>query len=254
MHVRRVALPEYLFDQINSGDEYTKYILVMRACVFVERASVTLSEGKRSEAGDVYANALNAARDNDQIQQIVKELKSLGREVDLPTHFGFLTKWQVIGPFDNTARKGFAQIFPPEKQLEAGERYEGKDGPVRWVNYETTDDYGMVDINQPLGSLKETVAYAWTEFQSDVERDVELRLGCKNAWKIWLNGDFIFGRDEYHRGMTLDQYRMKVRMKPGANQLLVKVCQDEQVETWTVEWQFQLRVCDAAGTAVLSAE
>ena len=103
----------------------------------------------------------------------------------------------------------------------------------------------MVDLNQPLGKLKQTVAYAWTDFHSEAAQQVEFRLGCKNAWKVWLNGELLFGRDEYHRGMRLDQYRMKATLQPGANQILVKACQNEQTESWTVEWQFQLRVCDA---------
>jgi hypothetical protein len=42
-------------------------------------------------------------------------------------------------------------------------------------------------------------------------------------------------------------------LKKGANTVLVKCCQDEQKEEWTVEWEFQLRVCDRAGSAILAA-
>ena len=82
-------------------------------------------------------------------------------------------------------------------------------------------------------------------------QELELRLSTPNAWKLWLNGELIFQRDEYHRGMQLDQYKMPVTLRPGKNDILVKACQNEQEESWTVEWQFQLRVCDATGTAVL---
>ena len=81
----------------------------------------------------------------------------------------------------------------------------------------------------------------------------ELRLGCKNAWKIWLNGELVFGHDEYHRGMRIDQYKLPVQLKKGGNTIVVKACQNEQVEDWTVQWQFQLRVGDATGTAIHSA-
>ncbi len=93
---------------------------------------------------------------------------------------------------------------------------------------------------------------AHTEYQAAEARDVELRLGCKNAWKIWHNGKLIFGRDEYHRGARIDQYQLKLRLATGRNTFLVKLCQNEQMEDWTKEWQFQLRVCDATGTAVLA--
>jgi hypothetical protein len=42
-----------------------------------------------------------------------------------------------------------------------------------------------------------------------------------------------------------------VTLKKGKNTLLVKCCQNEQTEQWTVEWRFQLRICDATGTAIL---
>jgi hypothetical protein len=52
--------------------------------------------------------------------------------------------------------------------------------------------------------------------------------------------------------MQLDQYRVPATLHPGRNQILLKVCQNEEVESWTVEWQFQIRVCDAVGSAILS--
>ena len=112
----------------------------------------------------------------------------------------------------------------------------------------------MVDFNQPYDPIKEVTGFAYTEFQSETARSAELRLGCKNAWKIWLNGEFIFGRDEYHRGARIDQYKLPVQLKAGKNTVLVKACQNEQEQDWTVEWQFQLRVCDSTGTAILSTD
>ena len=173
--------------------------------------------------------------------------------VDLPKHFGFLRQWQVIGPFDNTGREGFQTVFPPEKEIRLDATYPGKDGPVKWHPSESQDDYGKFDFNKPLGMLKEVTAYAVTTFDSAAERDAELRLGCKDGWKIWLNGEFVFGRDEYHRGQKMDQYRLRCHLRKGPNTILVKCCQNEQKETWTVEWEFQLRVCDGAGTAILAA-
>ena len=110
----------------------------------------------------------------------------------------------------------------------------------------------MVDFNEPYGALKEVTGYARTTFISSSDRPAELRLGCKNAWKIWLNGELVFGRDEYHRGMRIDQYKLPIQLNKGTNIILVKACQNEQKEEWTVQWQFQLRVCDSTGTAIHS--
>ena len=94
--------------------------------------------------------------------------------------------------------------------------------------------------------------YLTTEFHSPTARSVEFRLGTPNAWKIWVNGKQLFGRDEYHRGMAIDQYRVRGELKPGANTILLKICQNEQTEEWAQRWQYQLRVCDSTGTAILS--
>ena len=202
-----------------------------------------------------YQRALEAARDEDQIRTIADALKELGQKPDLPKHFGFLMDWQVIGPFDNTGREGFATVFPPEKGVDLTASHPGKEGkPLNWQPFSTRDEYGKVDLNKPLGMVKAVTGYATTTFHSEKEREAELRLGCKNAWKVWLNGELLFARDEYHRGARLAQYKMPCRLKAGPNVILVKCCQNEQTETWTVEWEFQLRVCDSTGTAITSAK
>ena len=208
--------------------------------------------GNKPAAVLLYRQALDAARDLDQIKSISGALRELGRKVNLTRHFGFLVDWQMAGPFHNKDRAGFESVFGPEKNADLSASYDGMDGKVKWQGYSTGDEYGMVDFNKPYGDLKEVTGYAQTEFVSSIDRPAELRLGCKNAWKIWLNGELIFGRDEYHRGMRIDQYKLPVQLKKGGNTILVKACQNEQVEDWTVQWQFQLRVCDATGTGIHS--
>ena len=112
----------------------------------------------------------------------------------------------------------------------------------------------MVNLNEALQKHMGAVGYALHEFDADTDRQVELRLGCKNSWKIWVNGKLIFGHDEYHHGTRLDHYRFPVAVKGGKNTILVKCCQNQQKDSWAQEWEFQLRVCDAAGTAVLSTD
>lgn len=220
----------------------------------IDEAKRLADAGKAEEAVEVRSRALDAARDVDQIQTLAKALREAGREVNLPAHFGFLMEWKVVGPFANKDRKGFEVVYPPETEagsaVNLAARYPGIEGSVEWKDLVCTHEYGMVDLNKPYGPLKEVVGYAYTQFHSNQARDVELRLGCKNAWKVWLNGKLLFHRDEYHRGMQIDQYVMKASLQAGPNHILVKLCQNEQREEWTKEWQFQLRVCDSTGTAV----
>ncbi len=216
----------------------------------IEEGDAALAASKKEAAVATFQKALVAARDEDHIKNVAKKLRDLGTKVDLPRHFGFLMKWQMIAPFTNVERKGFDEVFPPETSIDLTASYPGKGGEAKWVEFESKDDYGMIDFNKPFTMLKEVTGYALAEFNSTEERSAEIRIGCKNGWKVWLNGELLFARDEYHRGMKLDQYKLPCRLKAGKNTILVKCCQNEQTETWTVEWQFQLRLCDSTGTAI----
>ena len=223
----------------------------------IDRAQAAC-ETQPATATATLKRALDAARDVDQIKEITAALRKAGEAVDLQRQFGFLVDWQVIGPFDNSAGAGFAAVFPPEQGIDLQGALPGKSGMVRWQQFLTADPYGMVDINQafpgPDDGLKEVTAYAFTTFTVIKPQPAEIRLGCKNAWKVWHNGQLVFGRDEYHRGMRIDQYRLPIELTAGRNAFLIKLCQDGQTKDWTKQWQFQLRVCDATGTAVLAAD
>lgn len=216
----------------------------------MDQATRILGEGRTNAAGVVYRQALGFARDGDQIEALVKPLKEMGRPVDLVGQLGFLMRWHVVGPFDNTGLAGFDTAYPPEAGVKLDATYDGKDGKVAWKEFTGTHEFGMVDFNKAIGMLKEVTGYAYAEFESDADRPAEVRLGCKNGWKVWLNGRYLFGRDEYHRGAEMDQYRMPVDLKAGRNTLLVKLTQNEQKEEWTVEWEFQLRITDPTGRVI----
>jgi hypothetical protein len=220
----------------------------------MDEAAVFGKNGRTNDAVAQYQTAIRSAREADQVEDIAKELKKLGSPVSLPGVFGWVSEWKVIGPFDNKDRAGFEKVFPPEQGIDLNAEYDGLNGKVKWQDFKATGDYGMVDLNKPIGALKEVTGYAYTEFYADKARPMELRIGCKNGWKVWFNGKFLFGRDEYHRGAEIDQYRLAGDLKPGKNIILVKLTQNEQKEDWTKEWEFQLRITDALGTPIASAK
>src|SRR5262249_37763205 len=118
---------------------------------------------------------------------------------------------------------------------------------LRWVEHTTADPYGMVDLNKALGKHMGVVGYGFAAIESPRERPIEIRVGSNNAIKIFLNGKQVFFREEYHHGMRMDQYAGRGTLKAGRNEVLIKVCQNEQKDDWAQKWGFQLRVCDALG-------
>ncbi len=219
----------------------------------VDAAAARASGESKGAAAALYQQALGFARDGDQVEVITKALKDLGRKVDLVQRLGFLTRWQVIGPFDNAGGAGFEKVFTPETEIRLDAEVDGREGKVRWKEFVSDHEFGMVDFNKAYAPLKEVGGYAYTVFHSDAAQRAEVRIGCKNGWKLWVNGQFIFGRDEYHRGAEIDQYRLPVDLKAGRNTILMKVTQNEQKEEWTVEWEFQMRLTDPSGRVLRSA-
>lgn len=207
---------------------------------------------KGKEAVAAYRNAFHSTRDNDQIKQAADKLKELGATVDLPLHYGYLMTWQIAGPFDNSGDKGWDIAYPPEEKVDLAAKYAGQKGEIRWVQTTTKDDFGLVDLTKVLDKHKGAIAYAFTEFIAEKEQDVDLRLSSSNANKIWLNGQELTANHVYHAGQNIDQYIAKGKLNQGKNEILLKICQNEQKEEWAQSWSFQLRVCDSIGTAVLS--
>jgi hypothetical protein len=225
-----------------------------------DAVAMLMDEGQTQEKTDparakaIYQEAFAAARDTDQIHPLAERLRRLGEKVDLPAHFGLITHWQIIGPFDNKGEKGYDTVYPPEREISLTATYPGKLGPVTWKDWTTQDASGLVDLNKALEELKGVVAYGTSEFISPQRQEVQFRLASFSAVKIWLNGKLVDEHKVYHGGSQFDQYISRAVLEPGKNRILLKICQNEQTQPWTRVWQFQFRVCDELGTAILSLD
>lgn len=219
------------------------------------------SASKATEAKDstpLLQKALSGAVHEDQVNTIAEALRKNGETVNIQKHFGFLSQWSIVGPFDNKEEKGFATAYTPETDMDAGKNidpaaeYNGQLEKVQWKPLATEDDYGVVDIAKQIENFKGSLMYATAQWNSAADQQVEVRLGTPNAWKLWVNGKLVFEREEYHRSSQMDQYKVPVTLKAGQNTLMIKVCQNEQTQEWAQRYQFQLRICDSTGSAVLS--
>jgi hypothetical protein len=216
----------------------------------IKDADRALAAGNKADAEAAFRKALAGARDRDQVDAVAKQLKTLGVSVDLAAHFGFIKSWQLAGPFDHVGGVGWTKDYPPEHGVDLTATYPGKKDAVKWLAHTTGDAYGTVDLNKAIGKNMGAVAYAFAAVVSPTERPVEIRVGTTNAVKIFLNGKLLFAREEYHHGMKMDQHVGFGTLKAGRNEILIKICQNEQTDTWAQNWSFQCRLCDAVGSPV----
>ena len=197
--------------------------------------------------------ALEKARSVDQVVGIATALDEKGVAVDLQKQLGFLNQWKLVGNFDNKDEKGFDVVYGPEESLEKLDFEASYDAngetPVSWKPYNTTDPTGLVDLNKIVGKEKGVIVYASSIYESDSDRVADIRIGCINAHKVWVNGELALSNEIYHNGISPDKFVGQAKLRKGPNEILVKVCQNEQTQPWAQRWQFQLRVCDGTGKA-----
>ncbi|TWU01928.1 hypothetical protein Pla100_16640 [Neorhodopirellula pilleata] len=212
-----------------------------------------LIDDQPEQAKAALRETLAAARHPVQLASVLKKLNDLGDEITTSEAFAMIETWQVIGPFDNVSGVGFDRIYPPEANFTSTGRvdldasYEGKNSDVKWQPIQATGKEGKVDLAAAYDKEKGAVAYAYTEFESDSDREAQIRLGCICANQTWLNGKLVMSNEVYHSGSMIDQYNTAVQLKKGTNRILLKICQNEQTESWAQDWVFQCRVTDPTG-------
>ena len=191
---------------------------------------------------------LSSARDKDQVEAIAAKLeKDYKTKISLTEHFGFITHWNLIGPFESVQGKALTLKHRPEEMVVLDEKLKGKDGEVKWKSMFSRDKFAIVDFNKEIGALHGAAAYATAVLHTGKATPVEIRVGSPNAVQVFLNGKKLFEREEYHHGDNMDYHIAKGQLAIGANVLVVKICQNDQKEVWAQRWQFQARVCDATG-------
>ena len=152
---------------------------------------------------------------------------------------GFILNWLLLAPFplpegqsqadsiDKEQVKNEAKLDPKE-----GDKVKAGETELKWKKFTAEDTY-MFDFNKMLGEVKEeAVGYAVTTIVADDDKkDVTLKIGSDDGFKIWLNGKEI-GKGTDDRAIDKDQNSFeKVTLKKGANVLVFKV--GNGIADWT---------------------
>ncbi|MGB7581280.1 MAG: hypothetical protein WBL85_02375 [Sedimentisphaerales bacterium] len=170
---------------------------------------------------------------------------------------GFVSNWLIVGPFPNPGErpdnKGFntdylknyggEMAFTPTNGMEIKEP---NGTALKWQPYQSADTtVNFFDVPhlklEPQQPQILTYSACWLD--ADTDKDVEVRVGSDDGYKLWINHQLIATVHEY-RAMEMDQETHKVKLNKGKNLLLIKVDQD------TGEYQFMLRVVGADGKEI----
>jgi hypothetical protein len=169
---------------------------------------------------------------------------------------GFVVNWLICGPFPNPGERpdntgfgtdylknyGGEAAFTPANGMEI--KIEGGSA-VKFLPYAATGTdiiFGDVAHLKIEANQEKILTYSACWLDSDADKDVEVRVGSDDGYKLWINHQLISEQHVY-RAMEMDQETHKVKLNKGQNLVLIKIDQD------TGEFQFMLRVVGSDGKA-----
>jgi tetratricopeptide (TPR) repeat protein len=155
------------------------------------------------------------------------------------------SSWMVIGPFDNTNNAAIEREYPPEteKEIDLDAAYQGKEGEVRWIEFEAEHVSVEVNFNDVFASDGWSVAYALIYVISPADREAQLKVTevCPSI-RVWLNDDVVFDKNPFVR--TPKENVVPISLQEGRNKILAKIC---QACGEIPGWRLYLRITDSEG-------
>ncbi len=126
----------------------------------------------------------------------------------------FIQDWLVCGPYTQPGVVGAVALFPIAFGPEKGEA-------VTWKSLPRGDHANLTAL---FPGIDNSVAYLKAQFTAPAPGDAMLLIGSDDGVKAWLNGEVVHSQN-VDRGAIPDQDKVPIRLKAGANELMLKITQ-----------------------------
>ncbi len=136
----------------------------------------------------------------------------------------YITDWWLIGPFDNTNRKGIEKVYPPEREFRKTKSYPGINNKmISWKAYDGEGNE-YISLAKLFKPSEEAVVYARRIFNSDKDGMIKIGLGTNDGVKMWVNGKLVHSNITGRTAIPNDDV-ITVPFKEGENVVLLKIDQ-----------------------------
>jgi serine/threonine-protein kinase len=133
-------------------------------------------------------------------------------------------KWHYIGPFDNPGGKGFDTKYLPETEIDLQKTYPGKGGlTAAWKEFPNFRVGTIVDLALFPNNNDQAVIYLYQEIETTKAMSLPVSLGSDDTLTVWLNGEQLLAKN-VQRGAAPDQEYVTLKLVPGKNRFLAKIC------------------------------
>jgi len=190
---------------------------------------------KRDEARKLLRRAFDEG-----LAGVEDKLRALGERVEIVARDGRIEDWWVVGPFAAPDEAMWAESLPPEKNPDPSKAVEHGGSAHAWRTLRGGGENGVVNLDAALKPNEDVVAYAFAEVVVRKERAAVLKCGSDDGIIVWVNGEKVHEVLK-PRGLKVDEDTVKLRLREGANAILVKVCEKGG------GWEFHARLEDEEG-------
>lgn len=177
------------------------------ALLFLRRATLTWTPDPKASVDTAAAPAGDAA---------------LARPTAPKPEVPYLRSWLVAGPFPNKRGEPFGKDEIGEAQIKGAAEGESAGGSTRrWKRAEIQGP--VLAFEKAIAPFDAACVYAFATIRAKKDQDAILWLGHDDGARAWLNGKLVYENETYGEAVNPDAYFARVRLKAGANALLVKV-------------------------------
>jgi transglutaminase-like putative cysteine protease/tetratricopeptide (TPR) repeat protein len=153
---------------------------------------------------------------------------------------GFVSKWLVVGPFDNEGKSGLLRLFPPESEdaPSATKLFDGKERKVGWRAAPITAPFGWVDTGSLVRPAENVCVFATTfvtdrRLKKGQSREASMWIGSSGSVRVYWNGALAID-DRKYRDFDSERMGRSVTLAAGYNRVLVKACGTDSAPIFTL--------------------
>ncbi|MBN2341500.1 MAG: DUF3857 domain-containing protein [Deltaproteobacteria bacterium] len=143
---------------------------------------------------------------------------------------GFITDWQITGPYPNRANSGLQTAFRIERDRVTTDDFPSCTEhpsqqecafPSSWLSRRLGENI----LQHVFSPSRQICVYAQTEIRSNNESEQILFFGASGQSKLFWNGEPLYtDENTYSYGADINRFRIPLKTKNGENTLTVKNC------------------------------
>jgi HEAT repeat protein len=183
--------------------------LANEACLAAVAIAEKLAPSNPKLADEVAAKVLSQVKEGDLVR------RAWALRIKPSSGASFIRDWVVCGPFRQSGIVGATAVF----NIPFGPEKPGQN--VEWKSVPPGD---QANLSALFPGAENCVAYLRTHILAPQDCSGVLLMGSDDGIKAWLNGQVVHSNN-VDRGQVVDQDAAPIKLKKGANELLLKVTQ-----------------------------